>query len=467
MTATPPSTSAENENALHAALALKKAGDYIGAIPAYEAALRRDPNLADAHNMLIYLYGATRTLEAGIAFFRTQLDARPDNVAFLCGLGILNSEAGNLALALQYFDRAVQIDPTQYGAWFNAACILMKQGQHAAANDMSHRCFAMQFTQEQRGQFALCGKDAWMLDQFSQAQIPASSPRDATGPRDDWERTAIAAMQTQLEQIDSPHPTAVFFHIDSGDRHPFLDAQPTNTNAVDYLGVLAQACQAALRANPQSRIVILTNKDSDVSSLNDLAQCVRLDVPAGQMMYSRQRAYRALVMSRRVKSPILLLDTDILLNRDFRAVFDGSFDVGLTSRQQPAYAAMPVNEGVMIGADGASDAMARFLNDSLTLYEWIAEQPFPLKVYGFDVRNWRGGQLALAALVNWTVPPYGAATREINGVRYRFLPCDDYNYTVTPKDEATLLAAKWAVHFKGKAAKALAAAYAAHMDPRR
>jgi len=153
--------------------------------------------------------------------------------------------------------------------------------------------------------------------------------------------------------------------------------------------------------------------------------------------------------------------TVILLTRDFSAAFDGSFDVGLTYRNGPSLSAMPVNEGIIVGAQGNAPALKTFFDDVLDIYEWLAAAPSPSARYGFDIRNWRGGQLSLAGLIDWTVPPQASAKVVINKVRYKFLPCFDFNYTVTPSDPPQFLATRWAIHFKGAKAKGLMAPYVA------
>jgi hypothetical protein len=180
-----------------------------------------------------------------------------------------------------------------------------------------------------------------------------------------------------------------------------------------------------------------------------LCHVIRLPIRAGQMMYSRMRSYRALLVSGALKGPALFLDTDVCLNRDFRPLFDGTFDVGLTYRVDPAFLHMPLNEGVIIAAETESDAAANFFGLCLDNYGRLASEAAVTARYPFDVRMWRGGQLALGAFVDWRVPPDRPISDTIAGIRCRFLPCDEFNFAVTQATTEADLVGKWAIHFKG------------------
>lgn len=462
MNTRPKSGSAE---ALYSqAIALKQGGDYAGAIPLLEQAIGAGaPD--DAHALLMHLYVATGAVAAGISFLTGIAASRPNALRALMDLGRLHAENGALTQALQCFKLVSSLNPGYFPARLESCFTLMKLGHYEDAVAAGTACLDLPLTEREKVQIYECVQDVGMLHEFRFAAPPAFPARGGLlkrlfgkETRDAWEAAAVSAIRTQIDDLPEGGPTLVFFHVDVGDRHPFLDSE-SSAGTIDYGRLLLQSCEMARRANPRSNIVVLTDDKTGLAALDGVARTVRLDVPANQLMYTRMRSARALVMSGCMRGPVLFLDTDILINRDFQPLFDGSFDVGLTSRHQCPFAAMPINEGVILGADGASDKLAGFFGDCLHLYEWLAELDFVTKRYGFDVRNWRGGQLSLAALVSRLVPPEGPASRIINGVRYRFFPCAQYNHAVSRHDDVAYLAQKWAVHFKGKAAKSLAGNY--------
>jgi hypothetical protein len=108
---------------------------------------------------------------------------------------------------------------------------------------------------------------------------------------------------------------------------------------------------------------------------------------------------------------------------------------------------MPVNEGVILAA-GANVA-AKFFAATSGLYEFLWKAPSVKDRYDFDIRRWRGGQLSLGALVKWHTPPHAPDHQTIGGLKYKFLPCEEYNYTVNKGDSPDILRSKWALHFKG------------------
>ena len=269
------------------------------------------------------------------------------------------------------------------------------------------------------------------------APLPAVTGRE--GPRDAWEQAAASAMDTL-----QPHAglSVVFFHV-GGTLHPFRKV------TVDYTGILLESMRAARAQHPDAAIVLLTDMITDTSAIAGLARVARCDLDANFLMYSRMRSYRALAMTGKLTGAVLFLDTDVHLHRPFTPIFTGDFDVGLTYRNEVGQWHMPVNEGVMLASSGAAPALRRFFDATLTLYETLAATPAAHARYGFDVRRWRGGQLSLAKFIDWSTPPLAPDLRDIAGVRVKFLPCTEYNYTVRKGVDPAALVGKWALHYKG------------------
>ena len=437
---------------------LSKVGESAAAILALREAIRLDDNLAEAIQVLIQLYIATQDIDGGVAFFSEHTQVHPGAYVGSYCLGHLHAEAGRLGSAAGYMQQASAMMPEAVQPKYWLGRIFLAMGRYDDAQKEARACLTMQLDQSQRLECTDLANDAAMVQQIKSLLL--SSPHPVASPtqaRDAWEDEAIRAISAQLDAIAADQLTAVFFHVDAGTQHPYLNMKPGA--AVDYQSALVQSCRVAQHANPNTTTIVITDETTDLSGVDAVARCIRLKIPREQMMYSRARSNRALAMSRKINGPALFLDTDIFINRDFRPVFDGGFDVGLTYRPQPAWSTMPLNEGVMLGANGGSDPLICFFGDILNIYETIADKSCARERYGFDVRNWRGGQLSLGALVGWRVPPACTADFMRNGVRYRFLPCADFNHAVLAGDRDEFLIKKWAVHFKGARAKGRMEAY--------
>ena len=451
----------DDADTLHAlGEALTAAGEHSEAISVLESALRRDVNRGNTCDLLITVYSYAQENEAGLRFFADLARTSPTAVAVRYGVGRLYLETGRLDSAGGLLTSIAAALPQVAAFKYWLGSIAMCKGDFAQAEKLFNAFLAMKAPKDLTAECIGLAKDAEMLAVIRPAlqNAPARTPRDA------WDSEAAEKISRYMRGAPPAPLTAVFFHVDSTGQHPYLKGQP---GAIDYKDTLLQACRAALTPNPATAIIIITDETSDLGPLNDIARCIRLPIPAGQMMYSRARANRALVASRIIAGPVLFLDTDIVLNRDFQPLFDGSFDVGLTYRPQPIWGAMPLNEGVILGADGSSEALLRFFDTVRDIYDALAASPAVARRYGFDVRNWRGGQLSLAALADWTVPPTRPETWVRDDVRYRFLPCATFNHAVQTTDRPAFLAKKWAIHFKGASAKERMADYAAYVAANR
>lgn len=125
----------------------------------------------------------------------------------------------------------------------------------------------------------------------------------------------------------------------------------------------------------------------------------------------------------RLEGDILVLDTDVIVQKDISKVFAFDFDVALTWRDGPIWSddgqdlakIMPINCGVMFSRS------PRFWAHCI---EWSKQHP----------GGWYSDQFAVAA--NW---------RRFNVLR---LNCDNFNHT--PNSKAEDVSKRYVVHYKGK-----------------
>jgi len=438
--------------------ALEKAGQYTDAIEAFQQAAQIDP-LTPSLGNLERLYAKINPA-AGLEYFKALHLRCPSLIMPLVHLSLLHAAFGSLLEAKEYADKALSFDPCSWAVRYCLVHIYLIEKNYPVAISLCKEILAApDLKQVNRTIMSEILADAEMIAQIPanlSSQLPPQT--SVTSLRDAWEAENVEALKDQLG-ASLLQDSVVLFHVDSDGKHPFLSITVGNESTVDYRETLVSSCEAARLAHPDGSIVVLTDMVSNASYLPDWVRVLRVNTEASQMMYGRMRAYRALAMTRKLQGRALFLDTDVYLNRPFTPLFDGTFDIALTYRNDIYFWHMPINEGMILAADGQSNKLAQFFGESLVLYEWLAAQPAVPRRYGFDIKMWRGGQLSIGALVNWNVPPHAAADQEIRSVRYRFLPCSDFNCPAMDNDQQAFLEKKWAIHFKGNTAKAMMATY--------
>lgn len=418
-------------------------------------AVADDANHRAAHHALVLAHWDNDDLAAAEAVCRAAVAKWPQAADLLVQMGALLFATDRWHEAVDYAQRAVNAAPTDAMAQRLLGERLAAVGRYSEAVAVLKTCAENPATPKTSLESLHdMAKDAGMLARLV-PEMRVAVPEDVSPAQHDELTAAVAAHQSP----SSNTPTFVFFHVAGHERHPFL-AEGRGA-AVDYASTLAWACRAARATNPGWRIVILSDAATSFASLPDGCDIMQLPVDPSRLMYSRMRAYRALLQGTQIDAPMAFLDTDVCVNLALLPLFDGGFDVGLTYRTNQFH--MPVNEGVIFGANGSSPALAAFFDRCLAYYDALPEQPSVQERYPFDARMWRGGQLSLAAFVDWRVPPLAKADELLHGVRCRFFPCEEYNYPVATGDTPQMLAKKSAIHFKGSAAKQAMSAFAANL----
>ena len=112
---------------------LADAGDLEGSIAAHEAALARDPSLAQAHENLISLYGRTRNWAKGEEHYNAvaRLGAMTADASY--DYGVLLAMQDKSEAAAQAYRQAIALNPQHARAHNNLGQILERQRQFDAA----------------------------------------------------------------------------------------------------------------------------------------------------------------------------------------------------------------------------------------------------------------------------------------------------------------------------------------------
>jgi tetratricopeptide (TPR) repeat protein len=169
---------------LQRGLKLAEAGDTSGAIAAHEAALGRDPSIAQAHANLIVLYGNARNWEKAEEHYQAVValgfnlgDAHYD-------YGVLLGLQEKWELAADAYRRAIAVNPQHARAYNNLGQLLERQRQIDAAADAYRQAVDSQPT-FRLARFNL-GRMLLALGRSAEAIVELeklTEPRDSEAPR--------------------------------------------------------------------------------------------------------------------------------------------------------------------------------------------------------------------------------------------------------------------------------------------
>lgn len=195
--------------------------------------------------------------------------------------------------------------------------------------------------------------------------------------------------------------------------------RPEHEKWRDYLPLLELQKKSAERVGHRHVVVTDTELPGYDTLPVKLPQNLMQAILAGQLEYVSRWSG---------EFPIVLADADCLVIRDLEAVFDGTFDVLLTSRNNPA---APIQNGAMYFAAGSQDAARQLLHRALQLCK----------------EHWGGDQEAIAQAAA-PVPLVLHVIEPRFGKRFYFASPDPYNFSPRghpPKMNPN----RFIVHFKG------------------
>jgi hypothetical protein len=207
---------------------------------------------------------------------------------------------------------------------------------------------------------------------------------------------------------------------------------------------------------PNASMTLLTNARTVGQRLpRDCKQVVQ-DVTPSQLMLERAVAQERHVLGSHMAAPLVLLDSDILLNGSLETVFERAFDVALTWRPNHE---MPINGGLIILNNERPEAVKAFFSRFVSVYR---------RNYAEQAR-WFGDQLALQDCVGLRGEDMGDYLMvEREGCRLLLLPCSRYNFSPHNRYRAicSALPEKALLHFKGQRKRLMAPFWRAWLHPK-
>ncbi|MGZ5033214.1 MAG: hypothetical protein ACXWAC_08445 [Usitatibacter sp.] len=271
----------------------------------------------------------------------------------------------------------------------------------------------------------------------------------------DWPLPRAALALERREPPSQENLDLVAFHVD-------LPVAPSGIhNRIDYMAVLAQSFESARIRAPRARRLLITDEHTAVPATVGADRVLRFPLDRERVMYERMRLQELYLEAREPGRATVLMDSDVVVNRDPAPIFEEGFDVGLTWRAN--FPDAPFNGGMIFVAEG--DAGLAFVRKARACYDAIAEDAAVVDAFRADLRAWWGDQFALAAFVGYRAfAERQGDAMTIDGVRMRFFPCDEYNFTIEPSTRysADELRRKFFIHFKGNR-KALQTFYLENM----
>jgi hypothetical protein len=248
----------------------------------------------------------------------------------------------------------------------------------------------------------------------------------------------------------------VTFHVSVGSS---LQAHPNHTSKhQEYISMIDMMFASARLADKSARIVVLTNRNTDLRNCSThIDAIVRSDVDTSKLMLERAQNQLRYVEKSNFEAPIVILDSDILINAPLEPVFNLDFDVALTWR---ANKDQPINGGLFILNNIRPNVSRQFFRKFCAIFR---------ERYS-DQARWYGDQLALRDCVG--IPSTqirGMPLVEVDGCRILLLPCEIYNFSPDNKYSSIKVDQpdKVVLHFKGQRKRLMAPYWYAWLRPRK
>ena len=236
---------------------------------------------------------------------------------------------------------------------------------------------------------------------------------------------------------------------------------PPNQGTAQTYWAFFQIMAATIRRTcPAAEIHLLTNSLSEVPAKLNCDQIFRFQTDRSQkecfdrLMVEEVACWQTYFSSDLFAGPTVLIDVDLLVQKNPFPLFDADFDIGLTYTDSPYLHTF--NSGVILVDPARRDV----------IFDYFSRISELVDGYRPEFQEWYGDQMAISAVLD--DPDYSDAApeiinREANGVRFRLWPTAQWNYSLPLDDENhPIFAASpepGILHFKG-ARKGLMLRYA-------
>lgn len=265
-------------------------------------------------------------------------------------------------------------------------------------------------------------------------------------------------MRAQRDLVRSRRKTSlefVTFHVGVGDGS---EVHPNQTlRHREYMSMIDMMFASARLMDMSARTIVLSDAGTDFDQCRTRINAImRADVDGSKLMLERTLRQLRHVEASAFDMPMVILDTDILINAPLQPAITEDFDVAVTWRENKA---QPINGGFLVLNNSRPEASRRFMR---RLAATFAER------YA-DSAAWFGDQLALRDCVGLSLKEMRAKSLvEVDGCRIQLLPCDTYNFSPENRYSEILTdrADKVVMHFKGERKRLMGPYWRAWLRPR-
>lgn len=245
----------------------------------------------------------------------------------------------------------------------------------------------------------------------------------------------------------------VTFHVELGTVAP-VHPNKTMTHP-EYMSMIDMMFASAGFFHPEAIFTVLTDQTTRFKRSGELGQLIRNSMDASKLMLERTQSQLKYILSNDFKKPIVVLDSDILINRCLLPVITDDYDVALTWR---ASKRMPINGGFLILNNARPAVTKNFFERYASTYQ---------SKY-LDKADWFGDQLALSDCVGLRYPDYASKVIvDSDGCRILLLPCETYNFS--PENQFSEIVSplldKFVLHFKGERKRLMNPFWTAWLKP--
>ncbi len=224
----------------------------------------------------------------------------------------------------------------------------------------------------------------------------------------------------------------------------YLEKRKINSkNIFDEYKILYNFCNHIDKKYPDHQILLFTDFSSVINK-NINANVVRFDFNPQYPMYSRNRLMKIYVNSNKFDQNTIFLDFDTILNFNTKKFFNNNFDIALTYRLNDKL--MPINEGVIFAKVQNKDKVIDYFNKLNQIYRNLSKDKIINMIFD-NILIWRGGQLSLAASLQWKKLILG--NNYVDKTNFLILDSYYYNFTPTKSISHEELVSKKILHLKG------------------